>query len=226
LDDNDDVGVFPGPDALKRAQHSNSPTPTGTKIFDKWLSVREPKPRAVLDKHAPKLGAVPVIMDRPAPIGAPPLAVARDTDCEVACLPDPSRHQIADPYPGEAARVDAEDATVLADAARSQHQHQHVLPRARRKPTHDITAVHTVPVGFDQDLAAGFTQPSSRIHGLLTWFHPSHDQVLGPGWSTARDLPERHGAPAALREADRCRMVEVWSGGLPRPKASRRPHQH
>ncbi|SFT22714.1 hypothetical protein SAMN04487982_110244 [Streptomyces sp. ok210] len=57
------------------------------------------------------------MVDQPASIGALPLAVARDMDCEVAYLPGPTMWRMADLYPYEA-KAGARDAFVIAHAAR------------------------------------------------------------------------------------------------------------
>jgi transposase len=151
-------------------------------------------------------------VDQPASIGALPLTVARDTGCQVAYLPGLSMRRIADLYPGEA-KIDAHDAAVIADAART-------MPHTLRslELTDEITAELTVLVGFGQDLAAEATRTSNRIRGLLTQFHPSLERVLGPrlDHQAATWLLERYGSPAALRKAGRRRLVEVV-----RPKAPR-----
>lgn len=59
-----------------------------------------------------------VVVERPASIGALPLAVARDMSCPVAHLPGLTMRRIADLCPGEA-KTDARDAFIIADAARS-----------------------------------------------------------------------------------------------------------
>ncbi|MED7947487.1 IS110 family transposase, partial [Streptomyces sp. BE303] len=80
---------------------------------DKPLPNSEPKLRAVFEKLTAKFGTVLVIVDQPASIGALPLTVARDADCQVAYLPGLAMRRIADLYPGEA-KTDAKDAAVIA----------------------------------------------------------------------------------------------------------------
>ncbi|MEU7237933.1 IS110 family transposase [Streptomyces chrestomyceticus] len=211
--DTEDVGVFLGLDVGKSAHHGHGLTPAGKKVFDKPLPNSEPKLRAVFDKLAAKFGTVLVIVDQPASIGALPLAVARDAGCQVAYLPGLAMRRIAGLYPGEA-RTDAEDAAVIANAART-------MPHTLRslELTDEITAEPTVLVGFDEDLvAAEATRTSNRIRGLLTQFHPSLERVLGPrlDHGAVTWLLERYGSPAALRKAGRRRLVE-----LIRPKAPR-----
>jgi transposase len=155
-----------------------------------------------------KFGTVLVIVDQAASIGALPLTVARDAGCKVAYLPGLAMCRIADLYPGEA-ETDAKDAAVIADAART-------MPHTLRSP--ELTDEITVLIGFGQDLAAETTRTSNRIRGLLTQFRPGLEHVLGPRLDhpTVAWLLKRYGSPAALRKADRRRLVEVV-----RPKAPR-----
>ncbi|CAM5306141.1 hypothetical protein GCM10010266_70870 [Streptomyces griseomycini] len=170
----EDVGVFLGLDVGKNAHHGHGLTPAGKKVFDKSLPNSEPRPRAVFDKLRDKFGTVLVIVDQPALTGALPLTVARGAGCQVAYLPGLAMRRIADLCPGEA-KIDAKDAAVIADAART-------MPHTLRslEPTDEITAELTVPVGFDQDLAAEATRTSNRIRGLLTQSHPSLERALDP----------------------------------------------
>ncbi|GGQ17060.1 hypothetical protein GCM10010279_26080 [Streptomyces mutabilis] len=91
----DGVGVFLGLDVGKQTHHGHGLTPGGKTVFDKQLPNSEPKLRAVFDKLTAKFGTVLVVVDQPASIGALPLTVARDADCQVAYLPGDRR-----PLPG------------------------------------------------------------------------------------------------------------------------------
>ncbi len=208
----DGVGVFLGLDVGKSTHHGHGLTPAGKRVFDKPLPNSEPKLRAVFDKLRDKFGAVLVIMDQPASIGALPLAVARNAGCEVACLPGLAMRRIADLYPGEA-KTDAKDAAVIADAART-------MPHTLRtlELGDEVTAELTMLVGFDQDLAAEATRASNRIRGLLTQFHPSLERVLGPrlDHKAVTWLLERYGSPQALRKAGRRKLVDVVRPRAPR----------
>jgi transposase len=208
----DGVGVFLGLDVGKQTHHGHGLTPAGKTVFDKPLPNSEPKLRAVFDKLRTKFGAVLVVVDQPASIGALPLTVARDTGCQVAYLPGLAMRRIADLYPGEAT-TDAKDAAVIADAARTMPHTLRILDLAD-----EITAELTMLVGFDQDLAGEANRTSNRIRGLLTQFHPSLERVLGPRLDhpAITWLLERYGSPAALRKAGRRKLVEVV-----RPKAPR-----
>ncbi|MDT0382299.1 IS110 family transposase [Streptomyces sp. DSM 42041] len=208
----DEVGVFLGLDVGKTAHHGHGLTPSGKKVFDKPLPNSEPKLRAVLDKLTAKFGTVLVIVDQPASIGALPLTVARDAGCQVAYLPGLAMRRIADLYPGEA-KTDANDAAVIADAARTMPHTLRTLDAGD-----ETTAELTLLVGFDQDLAAEATRTSNRIRGLLTQFHPSLERVLGPRLDhpAVTWILERYGSPQALRKAGRSKLIE-----LIRPKAPR-----
>jgi hypothetical protein len=59
-----------------------------------------------------------VVVDQPASIGALPVAVARACGHQVAYLPGMAMRRVADLHPG-AAKTDACDAYVIADAGRS-----------------------------------------------------------------------------------------------------------
>lgn len=59
-----------------------------------------------------------LVVDQPATIGAPPVAVARAEGIAVAYLPGHAMRRIADLHAGEA-KKDARDAYIIAEAARS-----------------------------------------------------------------------------------------------------------
>src|SRR3954451_8713632 len=150
--DTEDVGVFLGLDVGKSAHHGHGLTPAGKKVFDKPMPNSEPKLRAVFDKLTAKFGTVLVIVDQPASIGALPLAVARDTGCQVAYLPGLTMRRIADLYPGEA-KTDARDAFIIADAARA-------MPHTLRTidPADETIAELAMIAGFDDDLSGELTR--------------------------------------------------------------------
>ncbi|MFK0297442.1 hypothetical protein ACIQU6_44260 [Streptomyces sp. NPDC090442] len=58
---------------------------------------------------------VVVVVDQPAPIGAPPQAVARNTGCPVAYRPEPTMRQTTGLHPGNA-NADARDPIITTDA--------------------------------------------------------------------------------------------------------------
>lgn len=210
--DTSGIGVFLGLDVGKGDHHAHGLTPAGKTVHDKRLPNSEPKLRALFDKLREKFGTVLVIVDQIANIGALPVAVARDSGCEVAYLPGLSMRRAADLYPGEA-KTDARDAFVIADTART-------MPHTLRsiEVTDETSAELAMLVGFDDDLAGEATRVSNRLRGLLTQIHPSLERVLGPRVHHPAVLMmlERFGSPAELRKAGRRRLVT-----LIRPKAPR-----
>jgi transposase len=130
----------------------------------------------------------------------------------VAYLPGLAMRRIADLHPG-AAKTDARDAFVIADAART-------LPHALRRvdPADESLADLQVLVGFDDDQAQEATRLVNRIRGLLTQIHPALERVLGPRVQTAavRELLSRFGGPAGLRAAGRRRLLTVARTNAPR----------
>src|SRR4029453_14993969 len=112
-----------------------------------------------------------------------------------------------------AAKTDARDAYVIADAARTM---PHTL---RRVDVGDETLAELeVLVGFDDDLAGEATRISNRIRGLLTQIHPALERLLGPKGQhkAVLELLSRCGGPAGLRRAGRSKLLEIA-----RPKAPR-----
>ncbi|MBT2511095.1 IS110 family transposase [Streptomyces sp. ISL-98] len=207
-----EIGAFLGLDVGKGEHHATAVTPAGKKTFDKRLPNSEPKLREVFAKLQAKHGTVLVVVDQPAPIGALPLAVARDMGCPVAYLPGLTMRRIADLYPGEA-KTDARDAFVIADAAR-------VMPHTLRavELEDETIAELEMLVGFDDDLAGEATRISNRLRGLLTQIHPHLERVLGPRVQhpAVLDLLGRFGSPAQIRKAGRRRLTSLL-----RPKAPR-----
>ncbi|MFD3680231.1 IS110 family transposase [Streptomyces sp. NPDC058613] len=210
--DTGDIDAYLGLDVGKGEHHATALTPAGKRVFDKRLPNTEPKLREVFSKLQDKHGTVLVVVDQPASIGALPLAVARDTGCQVAYLPGLTMRRIADLYAGEA-KTDARDAAIMADAART-------MPHTLRDlaPSDETVAELEMIVGFDDDLAAESTRIKNRLRGLLTQIHPSLERVLGPRLDhpAVLALLERHGSPAQLRKAGRRRLVTLL-----RPKAPR-----
>lgn len=86
-----EIGAFVGLDVGQSEHHARALTPDGTKVLDKRLPNNEAKLRAIVDKLQAKHGTVLVVVDQPASIGALPLAIARDTGCQVA-VPARSDH--------------------------------------------------------------------------------------------------------------------------------------
>ncbi|WP_456154675.1 IS110 family RNA-guided transposase [Streptomyces chartreusis] len=206
------IDLFLGLDVGKGEHHATAVTSAGKKVFDKRLPNSEPKLREVFGKLQAKHGSVLVVVDQPATIGAPPLAVARGMGCEVAYLPGLTMRRIADLYPGEA-KTDARDAFIIADAARA-------MPHTMRSLELDDETVAELEmiVGFDDDLAAEATRLSNRLRGLFTQVHPHLERVLGPRMQHPAVLKmlSQYGSPAQIRKAGRRRLVT-----LIRPKAPR-----
>jgi transposase len=206
------IGVYVGLDVGKSDHHAHGLTPSGKTVLDKKLPNSEPRLRAMLDKLTAKFGTVMVVVDQIANIGALPVAVARDTGCQVAYLPGLSMRRAADLYPGEA-KTDARDAYVIADTART-------MPHALRdiQTTEEAAAELGMLVGFDDDLAGEATRISNRLRGLLTQIHPSLERALGPRLhhQAVLDLLQRHGSPGQLRRMGRANLVRFLTSRAPR----------
>ncbi len=153
-----------------------------------------------------------MVVDQPASIGALPVAVARACGHEVAYLPGLAMRRIADLHPG-AAKTDARDAYVIADAART-------LPHTLRSVDvgDEALAELEVLVGFDDDLAGEATRVSNRIRGLLTQIHPALERVLGPKvhHKAVLELLSRCGGPAGMRKAGRRKLTSIATVHAPR----------
>jgi hypothetical protein len=161
-----------------------------------------------LRNSRPKHGTVLVVVDQPAPIGALPLAVARDMGCPVACMAGLTMRRIAGLYPAEA-KTDARGAFIIADAARAM---AHTL-RAIDGEDETIAELEMI-VGIDDDLAGEATRVANRLHGLLTRIHHSLERVVGPRLQhpSVLTLLERFGSPAQIRKAPACarRSPRAW----------------
>lgn len=161
--------------------------------YNKALPNDEAKLRALIAELKTH-GRLLFVVDQPSTIGALPVAVARAEGVLVAYLPGLAMRRIADLHAGEA-KTDARDAAIIAEAARSM---PHTLSSLRLAD--EQLAELTMLCGFDDDLAAQFTQTSNRIRGLLTQIHPALERVLGPRLDhpAVLDLLERYPSPAAL----------------------------
>lgn len=193
---NSEYAVFLGLDVGKGEHHACALNVAGRRLHDKPLPNDEARLRALFGRLA-KHGPVLMVVDQPASIGALPVAVARACGCQVAYLPGLTMRRLADLHPG-AAKTDARDAYVIADAART-------LPHTlRRVDTGDeALAELEVLVGFDDDLAGEATRVRNRIRGLLTQVHPALERVLGPkvDHPAVLELLARFGGPVGLRQA-------------------------
>jgi len=206
-----DYAVFCGLDVGKEAQHATALTPDGERVFDAPMPQGEAELRELftdLSEH----GSVLVIVDQPNTIGALPVAVARETGCEVAYLPGLAMRRMANLHPGTA-KTDARDAYVIADAGR-------VMPHALRPVDvgEEALAELTVLVGFDDDLAAEATRLTNRIRGLLTQVHPALERVLGPkvGQKATLALLAKFGGPEGFKQAGKRRLLTVARKANPR----------
>ena len=203
--------VFIGLDVGKSEHHATALDPTGRRLHDGSLPNDETRLRQLFDQLA-QHGPLLVVVDQPASIGALPVAVARAVGATVAYLPGLAMRRLADLHPG-AAKTDARDAYVIADAART-------LPHTLRRVDSGDAALAEleVLVGYDDDLAAESTRLSNRLRGLLTQVHPALERVLGPRLShpAVLELLARFGGPSGLRAAGRRRLVTVASRRAPR----------
>ena len=203
--------VFLGLDVGKDGHHAVGLNRDGKRLHDAALVNTEAKLRQVFDKLA-QYGPVLVVVDQPASIGALPVAVARACGHQVAYLPGLAMRRIADLHPG-AAKTDARDAYVIADAART-------LPHTLRRVDvgDEALAELEVLVGFDDDLAGEATRLANRIRGLLTQIHPALERVLGPKvqHKAVLELLSRCGGPAGLRKAGRRKLLSIAVKNAPR----------
>jgi transposase len=206
-----DYDVFVGLDVGKGEHHACALDASGRRLHDRPLAQDEAELRELFTALTAR-GRVLVVVDQPASIGALAIAVARAVGVEVAYLPGLAMRRIADLHPG-AAKTDARDAYVIAEAARS-------MPHAlRRVDTGDeALADLAVIVGYDDDLAGEVTRVSNRIRGLLTQVNPAVERVLGPKVQhpAVLELLARFGGPNGLRTAGRRRLLAVAKPRAPR----------
>ena len=207
--------VFVGLDVGKGEHHATALDPDGTRVHDRPLPQDEEALRSLFTSLA-EHGDVLVVVDQPASIGALPVVVARDVGVDVAYLPGLAMRRIADLHPG-AAKTDARDAYVIAEAART-------LPHALRRVDtgEEALADLEVIVGFDDDLAAEVTRVTNRIHGLLTQIHPALERAIGSRLhhKAVLELLSRFGGPTGLRAAGRRRLTSVAKPRAPRAHAA------
>jgi transposase len=97
-------------------------------------------------------------------------------------------------------RVDARDALIIAEAARTM---PHTLRQIRADE--EQIAAPALLAGFDDDLAQEATAVSNRLRGLLTQIHPALERALGPrvAHPAVADLLTRYPTPARLASAGR-----------------------
>jgi transposase len=207
-------GVFVGLDVGKGEHHAVGLDRAGKRLFDGPLPNSEPRLLELFDRLA-KHGALLIVVDQPATIGALPVAVARALGHRVAYLPGLTMRRIADVYPGRA-KTDARDAFVIADAARTLPHTLRTLDLAS-----DALAELDVLVGHDDDLATEATRLGNRIRGLLTTIHPALERVLGPKIThpAVLEILSRHGGPTGIRQADHRTLTSIATTHAPRMAA-------
>ncbi len=168
-----DVEIFLGLDVEKTEHWACALAADGTKNWNKMLPNDEAKLTSIYQELSTR-GAVLVVVDQPATIGALAVAVAQDLGISVAYLPGLTTRRIADMYHGTA-KTDEMDAFIIADAARNT---PHTL-RSIQVSDEDEATLGTL-TRFDLDLARQITQTNNRIRGLFTQIHPALERVIGP----------------------------------------------
>lgn len=151
IDRYDEVDVFVGLDVGKGEHHAVALDRSGKRLFDKPLPNDERRLRGVLDQLA-ALGTILLVVDRPATIGALPVAVVQACGALVGYLPGLAMRRFADLYAGEA-KTDARDAAIIAETARTM---PHTLRKIQGAEEQD--AELSMLCGFDDDLAGQITQ--------------------------------------------------------------------
>jgi hypothetical protein len=223
IEQHDSVQVFVGVDVAKGAHHAVALDRKGKRLLDSALPNDGTKLRALIGKLK-EHGQVLLIVDQPATVGAPPIAVARAEGALVAYLPGLAMRRIADLHAGEA-KTDARDAYIIAKAARS-------LPHTLRslKLADNQLAELTILCGFDEDLAGQITQTSNRIRGLLSRFTRRWNACWGRDWITqpysicSNAIPRPRNWPRSARSSwptDSSNSLRAWGKPGP-PKSSRR----
>jgi len=179
IENYDSVDVFVGVDVGKGEHHVVTLNRTGKVLFDKALPNDEGKMRTLLQKLK-QSGTVLVIVDRPATIGALPIAVAQAEGVLVGYLPGLAMRRIADLHAGEA-KTDAREAAIIAQAART-------LPHALRsiQLAYESVAELSMLCGIDDDIVGQMTATINRIRGLLTRFTQRWSGSWARTWTTRR----------------------------------------
>lgn len=196
------IAVYVGLDVGKGRHHAVALDPTGARLLDRTLVQDERVLRDLLTGLQGG-GAVLLVVDQPASIGALPLAVAQAMGVHVGYLPGLTMRRMADLVPGQA-KSDARDAFIIAETART-------LPQTIRDltATDDLIANLTLCCGFDDDLRQQSTTVSNRLRGVLTQIHPALERVLGPCLDRhgVLALLQRWPTPAALAQAGERRLT-------------------
>lgn len=215
-----EIDIFLGLDVGKTDHWGCAVTVEGTTIWNKTLPNDEAKLTKVYQDLSAQ-GAVLVVVDQPATIGALAVAVAQHLCITVAYLPGLTMRRIADMYPGTAT-TNEKDAFIIAAAART-------MPHTLRslQVSDEEEAALGMLTGFDLDLSRQITQTSNRIRGLFTQIHPCLERVVGP-WLEHDAVLEVLAAwptPAQLRQAGKARIDAklrkhgarrhtVWAGAI------------
>jgi transposase len=196
--------VIVGLDVGKHQHHAVATDRQGTVLVDRIVANEEPALGALLD-DLEAIGAVLVVVDQPASIGALPVAIAQQRGLTVSYLPGRTMRQVAGTFPGEA-KTDARDAAIIAAAART-------MPHTIRAlaPVDAHVADLRLLCGFDDDLGQQVTALTNRMRGLLSTVHPPLERVLGPRLADAGVLAllQRRPTPAALRTAGAGRITTL-----------------
>ncbi len=206
LVDTSQISIWCELDVGKEEHHACALDGEGNRVFDKPLPQDETRLRDVFARLL-EHGRVLLIVDQPNTIGALPVAVARDTGCEVAYLPGLAMRKATQLMPGDA-KTDARDAFVIATAALK-------MPDTLRQVDRDseILASLKVLAGFDDDLARDCTRQINRIRSLLLQIHPALERVFAGTRLTNQlslDLLARYGGPTLLAKAGSSR-VKSWA---------------
>lgn len=206
LVDTSQISIWCELDVGKEEHHACALDGEGNRVFDKPLPQDETRLRDVFARLL-EHGRVLLIVDQPNTIGALPVAVARDTGCEVAYLPGLAMRKATQLMPGDA-KTDARDAFVIATAALK-------MPDTLRQVDRDseILASLKVLAGFDDDLARDCTRQINRIRSLLLQIHPALERVFAGTRLTNQlslDLLARYGGPTLLAKAGPSR-VKSWA---------------
>ncbi|CAB0625995.1 IS110 family transposase [Corynebacterium diphtheriae] len=111
------IDISLGLDVGKTEHHACALDREGNKLFNKPLPQVE-SDLAKLFNALQQHRTVLVVVDQPNTIGALPIAVARDRDCQGGYLPSLAIRKAADLYPRRA-KTDKRDAFIIADTART-----------------------------------------------------------------------------------------------------------
>lgn len=196
-----DQQVFVGLDVGKTFHHVVVLRADGTTVVDRRVRNEQADLEAVFADVAVHGQAV-VCVDQVQSIGALPVAVAQGGGLPVRYLAGRRMRTVAATFAG-AAKTDARDAAIIAEAARS-------MPHTVRAvaPVNGVVADLRLLCGHDDDLVKQATVLKNRLRGLLSQVHPPLERVLGPRLADAGVLAllKRWPLPTALRRAGKARV--------------------